>query len=114
MSMEKFCSWWKQDKRIMTLVQSLCLGLLPVLCCLMYCAMEGRSIGDMSCFWSYGLEPIGGLVMISDRHYIPRAYEIMVQGELYYFTVFTEVEDILEFRDRMSGNNTVVAVYDGN
>ena len=45
--MEKFCDWWKQDKRYRTLVQSVLLGLLPVVCCLVYCAMQGRSIGEV-------------------------------------------------------------------
>jgi len=45
--MEKFCNWWKQDKRYRTLVQSVLLGLLPVVCCLVYCAMQGRSIGEV-------------------------------------------------------------------
>lgn len=45
--MEKFCNWWKQDKRYITLLQSVLLGLLPVVCCLVYCAMQGRSIGEV-------------------------------------------------------------------
>lgn len=45
--MEKFCNWWKQDERCVTLIKSLILGLLPVLCCLVYCAMQGKGIGDV-------------------------------------------------------------------
>lgn len=40
-----FVDWWKQDKRYMTLCKALFLALLPVLCCAVACAMEGRSIG---------------------------------------------------------------------
>lgn len=45
--MEKFKDWWKQDKRYMTLIKSILLMLLPVMCCLVYCAMQGRSIGEV-------------------------------------------------------------------
>lgn len=40
-----FVDWWKQDKRYMTLCKALFLALLPVLCCIVACAVEGRSIG---------------------------------------------------------------------
>ena len=45
--MEKFCNWWKLNKRYMILLQSVALGVLPLLCCLVYCAMQGRSIGEV-------------------------------------------------------------------
>lgn len=57
--MEKFIRWWKTkqdiftgregagEPRYMTLVKSLLLGLLPVLCCLVYCAVQGRSLGEV-------------------------------------------------------------------
>lgn len=71
--------------------------------------MVGRDKNDMSTLWSYKLDPNGVTVKIGNLQYEPRAYEIMVEGETYYFTVFTEIEDIIEFRERMSRNNTVVA-----
>lgn len=71
--------------------------------------MVGRDKNDMSTLWSYKLDPNGVIIKIGSLQYEPRAYEIMVEGETYYFTVFTEIEDILEFRERMSRNNTVVA-----
>lgn len=71
--------------------------------------MAGRDKNDMSTLWSYKLEPNGVVMKIGELQYEPRAYEIMVEGEVYYFTVFTEIEDIIEFRERMSRNNTVVA-----
>jgi len=45
--MEKFWGWWKQDKRYVTLIKSLSLALLPLLCCLVYCAMQGRRLGEV-------------------------------------------------------------------
>lgn len=45
--MTKFLRWWKQDKRYFTLIKSLLLALLPLLCCLVHCAMQGRSLGEV-------------------------------------------------------------------
>ena len=42
----QFSDWWKQDKRYMTLCKALLLALLPVLCCIVASAMQGRSIGE--------------------------------------------------------------------
>lgn len=71
--------------------------------------MKGRERTDMSTLWSYNLDPPGGIVKIADRRYEPRAHEILVRGKKYYFTVFTEIDDILEYRDRMKNNNVVIA-----
>lgn len=43
--MGKLSDWWKQDKRYMTFIKAVLLALLPVLCCLVYCAAQGQSIG---------------------------------------------------------------------
>lgn len=40
-------SWWKEDKRYLLLCKALLLALLPVLCCLVGSAAEGRSIGEV-------------------------------------------------------------------
>lgn len=51
--MEKFVDWWKKErgepgeKRYVTLAKSLLLALLPVLCCLVYCAAHGRGLGEV-------------------------------------------------------------------
>lgn len=45
--MRKFANWWKQDKRYVTMCKAVFLGLLPVLCCLVYCAMQGKTIGQV-------------------------------------------------------------------
>ncbi len=45
--MEKFLDWWKQDKRYMVLCKALLLALLPVLCCLVTSAAQGRGIGEV-------------------------------------------------------------------
>lgn len=45
--MEKFAAWWKQDKRYVTLAKAVLLGALPLLCCLVYCAMQGKTIGQV-------------------------------------------------------------------
>lgn len=44
---EKFVSWWKQDKRYVLLLKTVLIGSLPLLCCLVACAMEGKSIGQV-------------------------------------------------------------------
>lgn len=41
-----FLDWWKKDKRYMTLCKALLLALLPVLCCVVSSAMQGRGIGE--------------------------------------------------------------------
>ena len=45
--MEKIKSWWRQDKRYLTMAKAALMALLPVLCCLVYCAVQGRSIGEI-------------------------------------------------------------------
>ena len=45
--MEKIRCWWKQDKRYLTMAKAALMALLPVLCCLVYCAVQGRSIGEV-------------------------------------------------------------------
>ena len=45
--MEKFIGWWKKDERYMVLAKSLLLAFLPVLCCLIYCASQGKTIGQV-------------------------------------------------------------------
>ncbi len=43
--MEGFLKWWKRDKRYMVLVKSVILSLLPLVCCLVYCAAQGTGLG---------------------------------------------------------------------
>lgn len=45
--MKKICAWWKTNKRYVTLIKSLLLGLLPVICCLVYCAAQGHQLSDV-------------------------------------------------------------------
>lgn len=51
--MEKLVRWWKKEgmysseKRYVTLVKSLLLAMLPVVCCLVYCGTQGRSLGEV-------------------------------------------------------------------
>lgn len=45
--MDKFIDWWKVDKRYLLLLKTLLAALLPIVGCLVYCAMEGRSIGEV-------------------------------------------------------------------
>lgn len=47
MKKERFVDWWKQDKRYMTLLKAVLMALLPLLCCLIRTAAEGRSIGQV-------------------------------------------------------------------
>lgn len=43
----KFIAWWKQDKRYVTLLQSVLMALLPLACCLACCAVQGRTLGEV-------------------------------------------------------------------
>lgn len=43
--MGKLLDWWRRDKRYMTLIKAVLLAVLPLLCCLVYCAAQGQSIG---------------------------------------------------------------------
>lgn len=45
--MNRFRDWWKQDKRYLTMIKAVLLALLPVLCCLVYCAAQGRSLAEV-------------------------------------------------------------------
>lgn len=45
--MKGFLDWWKRDKRYLTMAKAVLMALLPVVCCLVYCAMQGRSIGQV-------------------------------------------------------------------
>lgn len=45
--MNQFVAWWKKDQRVLTLLKAVLLALLPVLCCLVYSAMQGKSIGEV-------------------------------------------------------------------
>ena len=51
--MKKFCEWWRTAKghtmepRYVTLIKSLLLGILPLICCLVYCGVEGRTLGEV-------------------------------------------------------------------
>lgn len=45
--MKRFTDWWKRDKRVLTMIKAVLLALLPVVCCLVYCAAQGRTIGEV-------------------------------------------------------------------
>lgn len=45
--MEKFLDWWKKEDRLATLVKSLLLLLLPVVCCMAYCGAQGHWITEV-------------------------------------------------------------------
>lgn len=45
--MDKFVDWWKRDRKYVTLVKSVLLAALPVLCCVIYCAGQGRTLGQV-------------------------------------------------------------------
>ena len=47
MKKERFVDWWKQDKRYITMLKAVLMALLPVVCCLVRTAAEGRSIGQV-------------------------------------------------------------------
>ena len=45
--MEQWKNWWKRDKRWLVLMKSLLLALLPPVCCLVYCAGQGRGLAEV-------------------------------------------------------------------
>ncbi|MBE5883495.1 MAG: hypothetical protein E7291_03580 [Lachnospiraceae bacterium] len=45
--MNQFKDWWKEDKRYLTMLKAVLLALLPILCCLISCGMQGKSIGEV-------------------------------------------------------------------
>lgn len=45
--MDKFKNWWKEDKRYLTMLKASVMALLPVLCCLVVCGMQGKTIGQV-------------------------------------------------------------------
>lgn len=42
--MKDFLAWWKEEKRYLRLIKAGVAALLPILCCLVYCAVQGRGI----------------------------------------------------------------------
>ena len=44
---DKFVNWWKTDKRYITLLKAALMAALPLVCCLVYCAMQGKTIGEV-------------------------------------------------------------------
>lgn len=44
---EKFLAWWRKDGRYITITKAILLALLPVLCCVVYCASQGRTVGQV-------------------------------------------------------------------
>lgn len=47
MKKDVFLNWWKQDKRSVTLWKAVLMALLPLACCLVRTAAEGKSIGQV-------------------------------------------------------------------
>lgn len=45
--MTGFLDWWKSEKRYIVLLKALLMAALPIVCCLVYCAMQGKNIGDV-------------------------------------------------------------------
>lgn len=45
--MKKLLAWWQKDKRYIILCKAVLCGILPLLGCLVYCAMQGRGIGSV-------------------------------------------------------------------
>ncbi len=45
--MEKFLDWWKREKRYAVFIKSLLLALLPIAGCLVYCGIQGKTLGQV-------------------------------------------------------------------
>ena len=42
-----FLDWWKRDRRYLTMCKAVLLALLPLVCCMVYCASQGKTIGQV-------------------------------------------------------------------
>ncbi len=45
--MDKFKNWWKEDNRYLTAIKAGLAALLPILCCAVSCAVQGKTIGQV-------------------------------------------------------------------
>lgn len=45
--MDRFVNWWKKDKRYLRFGKAALMAALPLLCCLVACAMQGKTIGEV-------------------------------------------------------------------
>lgn len=45
--MDRWIEWWKKDKRYIIFLRAVLLACLPVISCLVYCALQGKSIGQV-------------------------------------------------------------------
>jgi len=45
--MDRVINWWKAEKRYVLLLKTVLAGLFPLVGCLIYCAMQGRTIGQV-------------------------------------------------------------------
>lgn len=45
--MDRWIEWWKKDKRYLVWLRAALIACLPVLSCLVYCALRGKSIGQV-------------------------------------------------------------------
>lgn len=45
--MNQLRNWWKADRRYVTIGKALLMALLPVLCCLVYLATQGQTLGNV-------------------------------------------------------------------
>lgn len=45
--MDRWTEWWKKDKRYMTCLRAAVLACLPILGCVLYCSLQGKSIGQV-------------------------------------------------------------------
>jgi len=53
--MNKFKTWWKEDKRYLLLIKAVLAACLPLLVCMVMCAMQGKTIGEVYlpfCEWN--------------------------------------------------------------
>lgn len=47
MEMEKWMEWWKRDRRYLTWLRALLAACLPIVSCLLYCALQGKGMGEV-------------------------------------------------------------------
>lgn len=45
--MDRWIDWWKKDKRYIVWLRAALMACLPVISCLVYCALQGKSIGQV-------------------------------------------------------------------
>ena len=45
--MDSLLSWWKKDKRYVTMAKAALMALIPLICCMIFCGRQGKTMGQV-------------------------------------------------------------------